>query len=55
MRSKISSQAVIEKDAASEKVREDFEPVLLEGLDTEKGDPKAVISYVVLVVHSQCL
>ena len=44
-RSKVSSQAVKQKDVESEKVREDFELIVLEGLvslDSDKVDPKPV-------------
>ena len=45
MRSKVSLQAVRQKDVESEKVREVFEPFVLEGpasLDSEKDDSKPV-------------
>ena len=45
MRSKVSSNAVKQKDVESEKVREDFGPFVLEGLvslDSDKVDPKPV-------------
>ena len=44
-RSKVSSQAVKQKDVESEKFREDFEVFVLEGsvsMDSGKGDPKPV-------------
>ena len=44
-RSKRSSQAVKQKDVESEKIREDFEPFVLEGLvslDSDKVDPEPV-------------
>ena len=45
MRSKVSSNAEKQKDVESEKVREDFQPFVLEGLvslDSDKVDPKPV-------------
>ena len=43
--SKVSYQAVKQKDVESEKIRDDFESLVLEGsvsLDSDKGDPKSV-------------
>ena len=45
MRSEVSSQAFTHKDVGSEKIREDFEPFVLEGLlslDSDKVDPKPI-------------
>ena len=45
MRSQVSVQAVKQKDVESEKIREDFEPFVLEGsvsLDSDKVDPKPI-------------
>ncbi|PIK60809.1 hypothetical protein BSL78_02290 [Apostichopus japonicus] len=45
MRSQVSFQAVKQKDVESEKIREDFEPFVLEGsvsLESDKVDPKPI-------------